>query len=108
MQRHPIAGPFLQWAGTQFNMPYWGGRGNANQWDDNARAAGIPVTSNPAPNTVAVSNGGTWGHVMWVEQVAGDGSIYVSDYNQQLDGNYRAYWIDADRLAGKGLVYIHF
>lgn len=89
-------------------MPYWGGRGNAKQWDDNARAAGIPVTSTPAPETVAVSNAGTWGHVMWVEQVAGDGSIYVSDYNQQFDGNYREYWISADRVAAKGLVFIHF
>lgn len=89
-------------------MPYWGGRGNANQWDNNARAAGIPVTDTPAPDTVAVSNSGTWGHVMWVEQVAGDGSIYVSDYNQQLDGNYREYWISADRVADKGLVFIHF
>jgi surface antigen len=89
-------------------MPYWGGRGNAKQWDDNARAAGMNVTSAPAPSTVAVSNAGTWGHVMWVEQVGGDGSIFVSDYNQQFDGNYRAYWIPADRVAARGLVFIHF
>ena len=39
-------------------MPYWGGRGNANQWDDNARAAGIPVDNNPRVGDVAVSNSG--------------------------------------------------
>jgi surface antigen len=89
-------------------MPYWGGRGNAKQWDDNARAAGMNVTSTPSPETVAVSNAGTWGHVMWVESVSGDGSIYVSDYNQQFDGNYRAYWISADVVAARGLVFIHF
>lgn len=95
-------------ASTGREMPYWGGRGNAKQWDDNARRAGIPVTSEPAAGTVAVSNAGTWGHVMYVEQVAGDGAIYVSDYNQQFDGNYREYWISAERVAAKGLVFIHF
>lgn len=89
-------------------MPYWGGRGNAKQWDDNARAAGMKVTSTPSAQTVAVSNAGTWGHVMWVESVAGDGSIFVSDYNQQFDGNYRTYWISADKVAARGLVFIHF
>ncbi len=89
-------------------MPYWGGIGNANQWDDNARRAGIPVDGNPREGDVAVSNSGTWGHVMYVESVAADGSIYVSDYNQQYDGLYREYWISADTVASKPLVFIHF
>lgn len=89
-------------------MPYWGGRGNANQWDDNARAAGIPVDRNPRVGDVAVSNYGTWGHVMYVEAVASDGSIYVSDYNQQFDGLYREYWISADTVSSRNLVFIHF
>jgi peptidoglycan DL-endopeptidase CwlO len=89
-------------------MPYWGGRGNANQWDDNARAAGIPVDGSPREGDVAVSNAGTWGHVMYVEAVGGDGSIYVSDYNQQFDGLYREYWISADTVRSRGLVFIHF
>ncbi len=91
-------------------MPKWGklGKGNAKQWDDNARAAGIPTDSNPRVGDVAVSNAGTWGHVMWVESVAGDGAIFVSDYNQQFDGNYRSYWISADKVSARGLVFIHF
>jgi surface antigen len=89
-------------------MPYWGGYGNANQWDDNARAAGIPVDGRPRVGDVAVSNSGTWGHVMYVEGVGADGSIYVSDYNQQYDGLYREYWISAGTVSGKGLVFIHF
>lgn len=89
-------------------MPYWGGRGNANQWDENARAEGIPVDASPRPGDVAVSNSGFYGHTMYVEQVSGDGSIYVSDYNQQLDGNYRAYWISGSTVRAKGLVFIHF
>jgi len=89
-------------------MPYWGGVGNANQWDDNARRAGIPVDGSPREGDVAVSNSGTYGHVMYVEAVAGDGSIYVSDYNQQYDGLYREYWVSASTVEAKGLVFIHF
>lgn len=89
-------------------MPYWGGRGNANQWDDNARSAGIPVDTSPRPGDVAISNAGIWGHSMYVENVYGDGSILVSDYNQQLDGAYRTYTISRATIASRGLVFIHF
>lgn len=89
-------------------MPYWGGRGNAKQWDDNARASGIPVDANPRVGDVGISNSGTWGHSFYVEQVSGDGSIYISDYNQQFDGKYREYWISAETVRARGFVFIHF
>ncbi len=85
------------------HMPYWGGRGNAKQWDDNARAAGIPVDTNPRVGDVAVSNAGTYGHVMYVEHVHGDGTITVSQYNSGWDGRY-----SVARRATTGLVFIHF
>jgi surface antigen len=84
-------------------MPYWGGRGNANQWDDNARAAGIPVDTNPQPGSVAIKNAGFYGHAMYVEHVYGDGTIYVSQYNAGWDGNY-----SEARISAAGLVFIHF
>jgi surface antigen len=84
-------------------MPYWGGYGNANQWDDNARAAGIPVDTNPRVGDVAISNGGTYGHAMYVEAVNGDGSIFVSQYNAALDGRYSTKTINPS-----GLYFIHF
>ena len=84
------------------DMPYWGGVGNANQWDDNARSAGIPVDSNPTPGSIAVSNAGTWGHVMYVEAVNGN-TIYVSQYNAGFDGDYSEGW-----RYTTGLVFIHF
>lgn len=87
-------------------MPYWGGRGNAKQWDDNARAEGIPVDGNPRAGDVAISNAGIYGHTMYVEEVYGDGSIRVSDYNQQWDGLYRMYTISAAKA--DSFVYIHF
>ena len=91
-------------------MPAWGssGIGNANQWDDNARRAGIPVDGNPREGDVAVSNSGSYGHVMYVEGVGGDGSVYVSDYNQQYDGRYREYWVSGEIVRSRGLVFIHF
>ena len=85
------------------HMPYWGGYGNANQWDDNARAEGIPVDTNPREGDVAISNSGPFGHAMYVEAVGGNGTIYVSQYNAQLNGQYSEGW-----RYTTGLVFIHF
>lgn len=88
------------------DMPYWGGIGNANQWDDNARAYGIPVDSNPTPGSIAVSNAGAYGHTMYVEQVStinGQPAIYISQYNGNWDGQYSEGW-----RYTTGLVFIHF
>jgi peptidoglycan DL-endopeptidase CwlO len=85
------------------HMPYWGGRGNAKLWDDNARAAGIPVDSTPRVGDVAVSNAGTYGHVMYVEAVHSDGTITVSQYNASWDGKY-----SVAKRSKTGLVFIHF
>ncbi len=84
------------------HMPYWGGQGNANQWDDDAREAGIPVDGNPQVGDVAISNSGPYGHAMYVEAVS-NGTIYVSQYNAQLTGQYSEGW-----RYTTGLVFIHF
>lgn len=88
---------------TGRHMPYWGGRGNANQWDDNARAEDIPVDSNPRVGSIAVSNSGYYGHVMYVEAVYDDGTIYISQYNAGWDGRY-----SEARISVGSLVFIHF
>ncbi len=85
------------------HMPYWGGIGNANQWDDNARASGIPVDGTPREGDVAISNSGPYGHAMYVESVGGNGTIYVSQYNAALNGQYSEGW-----RYTTGLVFIHF
>jgi surface antigen len=90
-------------ASTGRYMPYWGGRGNAKQWDDNARAAGIPVDTSPRVGDVAVSNAGTYGHVMYVEAVHDDDTISISQYNASWDGRY-----SEARRSTTGLVFIHF
>lgn len=90
-------------ASTGRNMPYWGGRGNANQWDDNARAAGIPVDGNPRVGDVAVNNSGFYGHVMYVESILGNGKVRVSQYNAGWDGRY-----SVSDVPIAGLQFIHF
>jgi surface antigen len=85
------------------HMPYWGGRGNAKQWDDNARGAGIPVDGNPRAGDVAISNNGTYGHAMYVDSVNSDGSINISQYNANWDGRY-----SEARISPAGLAFIHF
>ena len=88
------------------DMPWWGGRGNASEWDDNARAAGIRVDSTPTPGAIAINNSGFYGHAMYVASVGtinGQQAIYVQQYNAQLTGQYSEGW-----RYTTGLVFIHF
>lgn len=75
---------YTAWKVYQKNgyMPYWGGRGNANQWPGNARAAGIGTGSTPRAGSVGVISAGYYGHVVWVESVNPDGTINISQYNE--------------------------
>jgi len=74
------------------NMPYWGGIGNANQWDDNARNLGIPIGTTPKPGSVGVVDGGYYGHVAWVESVNGNGTINISHFNVNWSGDYSEWY----------------
>jgi surface antigen/peptidoglycan hydrolase CwlO-like protein len=83
-------------------MPYWGGYGNANQWPGNAARGGIKTSSVPRVHSVAIWNVGAFGHAMWVEAVSGN-TIYVSQYNYDLQGHYSEMSINAS-----GLTYLYF
>ena len=80
-------------------MPYWGGRGNANQWLNNARNAGYTVSSVPKVGAVGISLGGAYGHAVWVEAVSGT-RVYISQYNARnaatnyRGGEYSEQWVD--------------
>lgn len=92
-------------------VPYWGGIGNAYQWIQNARGAGIPVDGNPRVGDVAIrdrnySLPNDVGHSMYVEAVYQSGGqtwVRVSQYNAGYDGRYS----EADKPAA-GLYFIHF
>ena len=63
--------------------------GNAKDWVTAAPRS--IVYTEPKVGDVAISTAGAWGHAMYVEQV--DGSrILVSQYNQQLNGQYSIQW----------------
>lgn len=79
-------------ASTYGNMPYWGGKGNANQWADNARDAGIPTSTIPKAGAVGVQYSGSYGHVAWVESVNSDGTLTISQFNANWSGEYSK-WI---------------
>jgi len=88
------------------DMPYWGGRGNANEWPGDARSAGIPTGSTPRAGSVAIWNVGAYGHAMWVEAVNANGSILVSQYNYSYDGRYSEMTVSAAQAAN--FTYIYF
>ncbi|MDO7869408.1 CHAP domain-containing protein [Nocardioides jiangxiensis] len=75
--------------GVAFSNSYKGQHwGNANHWDDAARAAGIPVYSTPRAGDVAVRNSGTYGHVAFVRAVYSDGSFVIEEYNHVSPNTY--------------------
>jgi len=93
---------------VKYDMPYWGGVGNAYQWIDDASNYGIPVDQTPHVGDIAIRPrtyryAGDVGHAMYVESVNGDGTITVSQYNANLTGQYSV----ATRSTS-GLYFIHF
>lgn len=79
---------YTAWKVYQKNgyMPYWGGRGNANQWPSSARADGYATGTTPRAGSVGVISAGYYGHVVWVESINPDGTINISQYNEYLPG----------------------
>lgn len=73
------AGQCVTWA--KIKRPDLNIMGNANRWDDIARASGHLVNRVPAPGTIFQTDSGWYGHVGYVESVNGDGSINVSERN---------------------------
>ena len=78
-----------------FGVKPFGGQGHAYQWPSTTRgyAAAQKYGENPKAGDAAVlpayTGGAAWtGHVMYVEEVYGDGSIRVSEYNWSGDGRY--------------------
>lgn len=93
-------------ASTGRYMPYWGGRGNANQWPSSARADGIPVGYTPKAGAVAILLSGYYGHAMYVEYVNSNGTVHVSQFNWLVNGQWGRY-SEMD-IASSGLTYIYF
>ncbi|MEQ6900794.1 CHAP domain-containing protein, partial [Nocardioides sp. YIM 152588] len=64
-----------------------GNLGNAIDWDENARVAGLSVSPVPSVGAVAQWNTGTYGHVAYVDWVSTDGTqIAVSETGYGVPG----------------------
>ena len=94
-------------ASTGRYVPHFGGAGNANQWPSTTSRYGIPNGSTPRAGSVAIEYIGPYGHAMYVEAVNGDGTITVSDYNNNIDGLGWGRYHYYSRSAA-GLTYIYF
>lgn len=81
------------------------GLGNAKTWDDRGPSYGFTVSSTPRAGSVAVSNNGYYGHVMYVESVNSNGSIVISDYNRAGTGKYEVNTLSASVAANLRYVY---
>jgi surface antigen len=61
--------------------------GNAQDWDENARALGYLVDDVPAIGAVAQTDDGRVGHVAWVSAVDGN-TVAIEEYNHAGPGIY--------------------
>ncbi|MCJ1662644.1 CHAP domain-containing protein [Staphylococcus sp. NRL 18/288] len=62
---------------------FWG---NASNWANSARNAGLAVDNRPEVGAIFQTSAGYYGHVGVVERVNSDGSVYVSEMN--WNGNF--------------------
>lgn len=79
--------------------------GNAENWDNAAKADGIDTGTKPRKGAIAVWNGAE-GHVAFVEEILGNGEVRISEYNAvpALKGKYSQRIISADDPS----IYIYF
>ena len=102
------------------NSQRWG---NANHWDEAARAHGITVSTRPVVGAIAqwnsfersgyYANGsrtvngwvmaGGYGHVAYVSAVYGDGSVAVEQYNMNGARSYSRMHVKAPRYLYVGV-----
>ena len=66
---------------VELGLPAYRSLGNANTWDDRARAGGITVSRTPIAGSIFQTDAGYYGHVGIVESVNSDGTINISDMN---------------------------
>ncbi|MEV4422865.1 CHAP domain-containing protein [Patulibacter sp. NPDC049589] len=78
--------------------------GNAEDWDNRARALGYVVDTTPTKGSVMVRNSGRSGHVAVVAKVGKGGKFYVEQYNAGGTHNYSKQWLTKTGV----MTFIHF
>lgn len=81
---------YVAWKLDSLGVPatIYRGLHHAKDWATPPADRGIVVDGVPAVGSVAVRTTGEYGHLAFVEAVAADGSIYISQYNRHADGVY--------------------
>jgi peptidoglycan hydrolase CwlO-like protein len=90
-------------------MPYWGGEGDAYQWIGDAESDGIPVSTTPQAGDVGIypkSGVSPLGHAVYVESVNSNGTINISQYNANNNGDYSMVYNLP--ISGTGIKFINF
>ncbi|HSX33942.1 MAG TPA: CHAP domain-containing protein [Candidatus Saccharimonadales bacterium] len=90
-------------------VPY--GLGNAGDWPAHVPSSWIDGSPQVGDAAVRPANPNLWfgneqdvGHVMFVEAINGDGTIAISQYNANLNGQYSF----VAQKSTAGLIFIHF
>lgn len=95
--------------GLPFHNAYKGVHwGNAINWDNAARSAGIPVSGTPRVGDIAVRNSGTWGHVALVTKVNSNGTFEVDEYNHVKPDTYAHRTSSIGAASNQFDQFIHF
>ncbi len=68
---------------------YIGARGNAKDVCYSCKKSGFQVSKYPKPNSIACFNGGTYGHVRYVEHVIAN-TVYYTEANSNADNTISA------------------
>ncbi|GAA1072975.1 hypothetical protein GCM10009605_05770 [Nocardiopsis composta] len=90
--------------GVKFTNTYKGvSWGNAKDWDDAAKKAGMKVDGKPKVGDIAVWNSGAYGHVAYVAKVDGS-KIVVEEYNKSKPRAYTKRTVSASSVDA----FIHF
>lgn len=107
----------VQKDGIGMTMPSWGGKGNAWEWERNAKAAGIAVDKAPAVGSVMQwgkkgggAPHGSLGHVAYVEKILADGSVVTTEYNNGGQGTFSIHVYSPSYLQNHAdqVKFIHF
>lgn len=91
-------------------IPNW--LGNAGGWAVNARAKGFRVGTTPRVGSIVVwpNDGGGYGHVAYVTDVASNTRIQVKEANyagKQYIGNFRGWFNPLDSFWGGNVSYVY-
>ncbi len=90
---------------NSYKGQHWG---NANHWDDAARAAGVPVSSTPHVGDIAQSDAGSFGHVAYVARVNSNGTFVVEEYNWSNPEHYGTRTVSRGSAHGQFDTFIRF